>query len=204
MKGLKGVFIFAAGLVTGAVAGAYLVKDKVLADAREEINEVREYYKSKKEDKNEVEEINEEELKRRHEEAERCETNAEKEEYQEVTKKYTNYTNYSDIEQPVVDKVLDVNDPYVIDPEEFGEEEEYDTMTLTYFADGVLIDDVDNVIDEPDPVVGLDNLKIFDEFGASSIYVRNDVWKTDFEILKDDWNYSDIQEPSVEKKPHQL
>ena len=198
MKGLKGVFIFAAGLVTGAVAGAYLVKDKVLADAREEINEVREYYKSKKEDKNEEQPVEEKEVE---------EVVEEKEEYQEITKKYTNYTNYSDIEQPTApsQSTQTNNDaPYVIDPEEFGEEEEYDTMTLTYFADGVLIDDVDNVIEEPDPVVGLDNLKIFDEFGASSIYVRNDVWKTDFEILKDDWNYSDIQEPSVEKKPHQL
>ena len=202
MKGLKGVFIFAAGLVTGAVAGAYLVKDKVLADAREEINEVREYYKSKKEDKNEEQPVEEKEVEEVVEEKEK-----EKEEYQEITKKYTNYTNYSGIEQPVIppqNVQLNNDAPYVIDPEEFGEEEEYDTMTLTYFADGILIDDVDNVIEEPDPVVGLDNLKIFEEFGASSIYVRNDVWKTDFEILKDDWNYSDVQEPSVEKKPHQL
>ena len=46
---MKGFFIFDAGVVAGAVAGAYLFKDKVMADAKQEIEEVREYYKSKKE-----------------------------------------------------------------------------------------------------------------------------------------------------------
>ena len=31
---MKGLFIFAAGVVAGAVAGAYLIKDKVMADAK--------------------------------------------------------------------------------------------------------------------------------------------------------------------------
>lgn len=180
---MKGLFIFAAGVVAGAVAGAYLVKDKVMADAREEINEVREYYKSKKENVKEEEPVVEEK--------ENVEETVN--EYEEIVQNsgYVNYNKMS--EQPKVEKASSVDMPYIIDPEEFGEEEGYDTMTLTYFADGVLIDDVDEVINEPDPVVGLDNLKIFDEFEAGSIYVRNDVWKTDFEILKDDWNWSDLQ-----------
>lgn len=194
---MKGLFIFAAGLVTGAIAGAYLVKDKVMADAREEINEVREYYKSKKEDNKEEESVKEEvKVEEEHEE---------KEEYKEITKNYTTYTNYTNYVKPEQPSQAVNNDtPYVIDPEEFGEEEGYDTMTLTYFADGVLIDDVDEVIEDKDTVVGLENLKIFDEFDASSVYVRNDIYKTDFEILKDDWNWSDLQEPKIEKKPHQL
>ena len=44
---MKGLFIFAAGLAIGAVAGACVIKNKVLADAKEEIEEVREYYRSK-------------------------------------------------------------------------------------------------------------------------------------------------------------
>ncbi len=191
---MKGLFIFAAGLVAGAVAGAYLVKDKVMADAKQEIEEVREYYKSKKETKIE-EPVEEKTVEATCDETEK--------EYEEivVNNGYTNYSKMS--EQPKVETILD-DTPYIIDPEEFGEEEGYVTMTLTYFADGVLIDDVDDVIEDPDPVVGLDNLKIFEEFGASSIYVRNDIWKTDFEILKDDWNWSDLQDPASDKKPHQL
>ena len=194
---MKGLFIFAAGVVAGAVAGAYLVKDKVMADAKQEIEEVREYYKSKKETKKEEKPVEEKE-----------ETKVEeKEEYQEITR---NYTNYNKIEETPKQAVNDM--PYMINPEDFGEEEGYDTLTLTYFADRVLVDDVDEVIDDPDPVVGLENLKVFEEFNASAIYVRNDIWKTDFEILKDDWEWKDIEagpqgpvtETVIEKKPHQL
>ena len=194
---MKGLFIFAAGVVAGAVAGAYLVKDKVMADAKQEIEEVREYYKSKKETKKEEKPVEEKE-----------ETKVEeKEEYQEITR---NYTNYNKIEETPKQAVNDM--PYMINPEDFGEEEGYDTLTLTYFADKVLVDDVDDVIDDPDPVVGLENLKVFEEFNASAIYVRNDIWKTDFEILKDDWEWKDIEagpqgpvtETVIEKKPHQL
>lgn len=194
---MKGLFIFAAGLVAGAVAGAYLVKDKVMTDAKAEIEEVREYYKSKKESKKEIEE--------------KPEVNEEKENVEELVNEYeeivknSGYTNYNKMsEQPKVEKVSSVDMPYVIDPEEFGALDDYDTMTLTYFEDKVLVDDVDEVIDQPDPVVGLDNLKVFEEYGARSMYVRNDIWKIDFEIIKDDWNWSDLQEDTPGKKPHQL
>ena len=185
---MKGLLIFAAGLAIGAVAGACVIKNKVLADAKEEIEEVREYYRSKKEVKEEQPEV---------------EPVTEEKEYKDIVANngYVNYNKPEKIQMPAV------ADPYIIDPSEFGEEVGYDTETLTYFADGVLVDDVDDVIDEPDLVVGLNNLDIFKEFGASSIYVRNDMYKTDYEILKDDWNYSDLKEPTLpqkEKKPHQL
>ena len=195
MKGLLG---FAAGLVIGAVAGIYLAKDKIMADAKQEIEEVREYYKSKKESKKE--EVKEEQI-------EQEQPKEEKEEYKEIA---NNYVNYNKIEQSKVQTMLE-DTPYIIDVDEFGMNEEYDTMCLTYFADGVLIDDSDEVVEDPDVVVGLDNLKIFEEFGASAVYVRNEIWKTDFEILKDDWNWADLQETEkkmyeemIEKKPHQL
>ena len=191
---MKGLFIFAAGVVAGAVAGAYLVKDKVMADAKQEIEEVREYYKSKKETKKEetVEEQPVEEVK-------------EEKEYKTIVEN-SGYVNYNKPEQIAQHSVLE-DEPYSIDPEEFGDKEEegWDTMTLTYFADGVLVDDTDEIVEQPDVVVGLDNLKIFEEFpDATCVYVRNETWRTDFEILKDDWKWSDLQEPQVEKKPHQL
>ena len=187
MKGLLG---FAAGLMVGAVAGIYLAKDKIMTDAKAEIEEVREYYKNKK-DKHEGNETVE---------------NASDEEVNEKYESMVNeYESHEEIEQPHVSKSLDYQAPYIIDPEEFGANEEYDTMTLTYFADKVLTDDVDEVIEEPDPVVGLDNLQIFEEHpDATSIYVRNEVWCTDFEILRDDWDWASIQGNEPEKKPHQL
>ena len=191
---MKGLFIFAAGVVAGAVAGAYLVKDKIMADAKQEIEEVREYYRSKKESKKEevVEERPVEEVK-------------EEKEYKTIVEN-SGYVNYNKPEQIIQHSVLE-DAPYAIDPEEFGDKEEegWDTATLTYFADGVLVDDVDEVVEQPDVVVGLDNLRIFEEFpDATCVYVRNETWRTDFEILRDDWKWSDLQEPQVEKKPHQL
>ena len=197
---MKSLFIFAAGVVAGAVAGAYLVKDKIMADAKQEIEEVREYYKSKKESKKEeTEEVP-------------MDRTVEVKHYEKEEKEYktivenSGYVNYNKPEQIIQHSVLE-DAPYAIDPEEFGDKEEegWDTTTLTYFADGVLVDDVDEIVEQPDVVVGLDNLKIFEEFpDATCVYVRNETWRTDFEILRDDWKWSDLQEPQVEKKPHQL
>lgn len=192
---MKGLFIFAAGVVAGAVAGAYLVKDKIMTDAKQEINEVREYYKSKKQENKEEE---------KQEMPEEKTVEVEEKEYKELTKKYVDYNKV--VEAPKNSPVVE-DEPYTIDPEEFGEREDegWDTMVLTYFADKVLIDDADEVVEQPEVVVGLDNLKIFDEFpDATCVYVRNEVWRTDFEILRDDWKWSDLQEPPTEKKPHQL
>lgn len=205
---MKGLLIFAAGLVVGAVAGAVIVKNKVLADAKAEVEEVREYYRSargkvNRENVEEIEEVKEVEKKEYElkdiQIKDEPKTEKEHTNYSQITKMYMSKDEY---QTPMYD------DPFVIDPSEFGENPEYDTETLTYFADGVLVDDVDDVIEEPDIVVGLENLKVFEEFGATSVYVRNDIYKTDYEIIRDDWNYSDLKEPVEppvkEKKPHQL
>ena len=203
---MKGLLIFAAGLAVGAVAGAVLVKNKVLADAKAEVEEVRKYYR---ESRGVVEEV--EEVKEKVEETiDRIQDLIEEHETKPKTEK--EHTNYSQITKMYMSKdefqSPMYDDPFVIDPSEFGENPEYDTETLTYFADGVLVDDVDDVIEEPDIVVGLENLKVFEEFGATTVYVRNDIYKTDYEIIRDDWNYSDLREPVEplikEKKPHQL
>ena len=198
---MKGLLIFAAGLAVGAVAGAVLVKNKVLADAKAEVEEVRKYYRESRGVVEEVEEVKEVEKKE-----------YELKDIQVKDEPKTGLTNYNQITKMYMSKdefqSPMYDDPFVIDPSEFGENPEYDTETLTYFADGVLVDDVDDVIEEPDIVVGLENLKIFEEFGATTVYVRNDIYKTDYEIIRDDWNYSDLKEPVEppvkEKKPHQL
>ena len=204
---MKGLLIFAAGLAVGAVAGAVIVKNKVLADAKAEIDEVREYYRESRGQKDEhVEEVKE--VK----EVEKKEYELKDIQIKDEPKTEKEHTNYSQITKMYMSKdefqTPMYDDPFVIDPSEFGENPEYDTETLTYFADGVLVDDVDDVIEEPDIVVGLENLKVFEEFGATSVYVRNDIYKTDYEIIRDDWNYSDLKEPVEppvkEKKPHQL
>ena len=199
MKLFKGLCIFGAGALVGAVVAAKVVREKYQQEAEEEIAEMREYYREK-------------EQKRK--EAEECEAIAEETEteteYKEIVKDegYTNYTQYNDVkpEEKIDDDVEDEWTPSIIDPEEFGEDPSYDTATLTYFKDGVLADEVDEVMDPK--MVGEENLKIFDEFGARSIYVRNDEHMIDFEIIRDEYPYSEYKfynlGEDIEKKPHQL
>jgi hypothetical protein len=76
--------------------------------------------------------------------------------------------------------------PYIIHQDEFAQREEgYETETLTYYAvDGILTDEQEQPVDNPDELVGLDNLGNFGH-GADDyhvVYVRNDRLENDYEI----------------------
>lgn len=87
---------------------------------------------------------------------------------------------------------IDANKPYVISPEEFSDIWEYDTISLTYYADNVLTDDEDEVMEDIEGTVGADSLERFGEYEDDAVYVRNDRLKCYYEILKDLRNYSDV------------
>lgn len=81
------------------------------------------------------------------------------------------------------------NKPYVISPDEYGEYEDddesnYDLISLSYYSDGVLADDDDDVIENADDIVGKDFESHFGEYEEDSVYIRNDRLKCDYEILK--------------------
>lgn len=83
--------------------------------------------------------------------------------------------------------------PYVIKPDEFDELDGYETRTLTYYSDGYLTDAIDNeIIDDVEELVGFDALNHFGEYEEDSVYVRNDIERCDYEILKDDQKFADI------------
>ena len=202
MKSIKGIFIFALGVVTGTFAGAQIAKKKYEEIANEEIEEIRAYYKEREKEVKEVEEPN------------AVEAPEEKSIEVEERKQYDNIIkrgNYMAVDEEEQNNVCD--EAYPIDPSEFGNDGKNATETLTYFADGVLVNEVDEVIEDPDLVVGRHHIDIFNEFpDATCVYVRNDLDGTDYEILKDDWCWSDFNEkgyaPPIEekpeKKPHQL
>ena len=226
-KVMIGLAIFAAGVVTGSIITNAVVKEKATQEANEkaaeEIAEVREIYRNKtKKEQNEMvaEEQYEMVAEEQNEKVDplKVKPQTDREDYNSYYKMTQNYASQNQEKPKRASSISDLNAftyeksvdrPYIIDPEDYGEEDDYDTMQLTYFmGDKTLVDEsADDTIDEPDLHIGLDNLAIFDEFqGASSIYVRNDILKMDFEILKDDCAYSDLQdEPEVkEKKPHEL
>ena len=203
MSKVKGLLIFAAGALAGAFAGARIAKKHYEELAQEEIEDIRAYYKNR--EKEEPKEEVEEKVEEKSIEVE------EKKEYDNIIK-HGNYMTMEEDEENEDDELYDSDDePYIIDPSEFGNYGHYATQTCTYFADGVLVDDVDEVIEDPDSLVGTYHIDIFRDFDATSVYVRNDWMKMDFEIIRDDWFWSDFDDkgyapalPEDNKKPHQI
>jgi hypothetical protein len=93
--------------------------------------------------------------------------------------------------------------PYIIAPEQFGEDDDYERISLTYYANGVLVDDIDEVLNDEDveASVGLESLNHFGEYEEDSVYVRNDSRKCDYEILLDQ---SDWLGSNATVAPHQM
>lgn len=207
MKLFKGLCIFAAGALAGAAVAARAVRDKYQQEAKEEIAEMREYYR-------ELRKENIEKYPVQNEEAEAEKEENTKDEYNEIVQNYTNYTQYlskaaakyfdtETKENKKEEKEERTNyEPFIIDVEEFGEDPTYDTATLTYYKDKVLTNDLDDVIDYS--VAGEENLKIFDEHpDCKAIYVRDDIYMVDYEIIRDPYQYDEYDD-FPDKKPHQL
>lgn len=210
MKLFKGLCIFAAGALAGAAVAARAIRDKYQQEAEEEIAEMRDYYRelrknAKTPDEDKI--VEEENIKEEKEEND-------KNEYDEIVKGYTNYTQYlskaaakyfdtETKENKKEEKEERTNyEPFIIDIEEFGEDPTYDTATLTYYKDKVLTNDLDDVIDYS--VAGEENLKIFDEHpDCKAIYVRDDIYMVDYEIIRDPYQYDEYDD-FPDKKPHQL
>lgn len=81
--------------------------------------------------------------------------------------------------------------PYIIEDYEFEEENDYRKITLTFYADGKLVDEIGTNV-EAATILG-DTLKSFGD-SASVLYVRNERLRCDYEVLKDDQSYSDAVE----------
>lgn len=97
---------------------------------------------------------------------------------------------YSEEEKKKEDKYME--SPYVIAADEFAEIDGFDTVTLYCYADGVLTDENDEVIEDVEGTVGEDSLRTFEVDGYDSVFVRNIEKQTDYEILRDKRRYSDI------------
>lgn len=201
MKLFKGLCIFAAGALAGAAVAARVVREKYQQEAEEEIAEMRDYYRELRKN---AKTPNEDTIVEENSEEEKEEND--KNEYDEIVKNYTNYTQYNDTEtkeNKKEEKEERTNyEPFIIDVEEFGEDPTYDTATLTYYKDKVLTNDLDDVIDYS--VAGEENLKIFDEHpDCKAIYVRDDIYMVDYEIIRDPYQYDEYDD-FPDKKPHQL
>ena len=185
---VKSAVIFAAGVSIGATVAWRFLKAKYARIAQEEIDSVKEIYSAK-----------ESKIKKVLSEADVYKTKdnlvdeSTRHEYSKVVYGL-GYTSTDEKKEVKEDKVL--VKPYVISPDELGEKD-YSIVSLNYYADGVLADDFDVVIDDVENTVGEDALTHFGEYEDDSVFVRNDERELDYEILKDMRRFEDIPKESL-------
>lgn len=107
-----------------------------------------------------------------------------------TTKNYGGYFGeYSGTKTP---EKFDPNKPYIISEEEYAESE-YDNRTLLIFDDGVLTDDDYNIVEDISGLVGNEvvNIMMSNKNSSDAMYVRNEKYKVDYEILRDLHTYKE-------------
>lgn len=175
------------GGISGIAAGYYFTKKKCDEEKQLEIDELREYYGTKVvETEEKTDEV--------------C-TTAEAEEITAVDD--TDFVEYSKILKDngycevgnttitLGKKDADEDrDPYIIDPDRFGEMALYKVAYYTMFSDDTIINQDDELVDDADVTIGMANLLELDE-ETGKLYVRNEELMTDYEITYDDRTYAD-------------
>ena len=181
---LNKVFIFAAGAVIGSAVTWKIIKTKYEQIANEEIESVKERFRNR-------ENAAEDGASDEEENVDNSLKDRDLSSYESIINEnsYRNYSTPKGSENEVKEEE-EVDGPYVIPPEEY-DENDYETESLTYYADGVLTDIYDNIIEDVEGTVGKDSLTHFGEFEDDSVFVRNDERKTDYEILLDSDKYYD-------------
>ncbi|MEG1523870.1 MAG: YtxH domain-containing protein [Clostridia bacterium] len=211
MSKSSNIAMFVLGAAVGSLVAWYFTKKKQEEITREEIDSVKEVFsKLHKTAEDESTEKSEEDPR---DVAERAKDKPDILEYTERLKErgYVNYSDYPsaakenvaiEIEEEADDEEeeqpMDNERPYIIEPERFGEYDDYKRISFSYFADKVVADENDELVDDVDEVIGLDSLTHFGEYEDDSIFVRNASLKSDYEVLIDHRKYSDV----VKSKPY--
>lgn len=186
---LTGVLIFAAGAIVGVAATSKYFETKYAQIAQEEIDSIKEFYGEKMrevDDDSDIPVVREEEV-------EEYKTSIQTLGYSEASDEIT----ANPIPVPPVE-TEPANEPYVISPEEYGEIEDYTLIGFTYYADCVLTDENNEIVEDVDACVGWESLKTFGDYEEDSVHVRNDRLRCDYEILRHEQTYSEV----LEKQPH--
>lgn len=194
----KAIFVvaFSVGMAVGSVGTWYCIKKKYEELAQEEIDSVKQVFLKREK------ELKGDEIKKNIAENVKAgdqEKPMSIKEYASFLQKQ-GYTNYSDTNEAENKEETKSVKPYVIPPEQFGEIEEYDQIELTYYADHILADENDDIVEDVEEAIGFESLSHFGEYEDDSVFVRNDERRCDYQILLDQGLYSDI----AVHIPHQM
>ena len=194
---MKNLLCFVAGAAIGSVVTWKLIEKKYKDLADKEIESVIETFKNRKPriTKDNVKETVEKVINKYKEPKEIVEDIVTAERYSIENEEEIDEDDESNYTVNI-DNNIEVVAPYVITPEQFGEYNEYGTKTLTYYADNVLTDEIDNPITSEEMVtmIGPDALDHFGEYEDDSVYIRDEINEMDYEILKSEKKFSEITE----------
>lgn len=193
-KTLERIFIFITGGAIGAGTTWMALKNYYETKTRNDVESVKRRYKSDEKEEDTKDE------KKEHQPVPTAHAvnKPDLTEYVSILKE-SGYVDYTDASKakPVKEENMK-GYPTVIPPNQFGDREDYEIISLTYFSDGVLVDDGYEIISDVESIVGHDSLEHFGEYEDDCVYVQNDILKNYYEILRDERTYADL----LDDKPH--
>lgn len=200
----KEIVLFLLGLGIGSTATYFGVKKRLEATMQEEMEQeieaVKDYYilreeQSKKETK--VSENEENEPKSTEKQPKR---DKKEPDYEKIIEKLNYGEYYQKKETPsesteAADQEEEIEVPYTISDEEYIEENYYEKTSLVYFEnDGVFMDASSlDIINDGTELIGEPNLEMFGEYDEDTLYVRDDVSKTDYEVIMTHCAYAESE-----------
>lgn len=199
-KSIFGVVGFVLGAAVGSLVTWKLIEKKYMTMADEEIQSVKEMY-SKKISPTSIVEMNcNEDGSTEYKLAdgreittipseliERYRTDDDKPDYSA----YSQAKKSESVAKPAEPEVKH-DDPYIIDPTEFGEFSEYEQRELTYYKDGIICENRTDIVDEEDIFGDLDVGDHFGEYENDRVFVRDDKRQVDYEILRDERMFMEV------------
>ena len=185
---LKKAIIFVAGVGVGSLVTWKVLETKYEQLVQKELESVREVYGRKREETGVSENTKNDDTETSSNDNAKHDIMS----YQRIIEQ-TNYNACSEREDKaeMESPKEKLDKPYVITPDQFDYEDDYEKISLTYYADGTLADDMDEMVD-PDECIGRDSLTHFGEYEEDTVYVRNDKLRADYEVQKDVRNYLDV------------
>jgi hypothetical protein len=175
-NGLKSALIFMAGATIGSVVTWKVLKTKYEQIVQEEIDS----FKAKMAEKHAPVEDGSDEGP-----GDEPTIDTDREEYARIANMYSNKEGGSD-------SMEHKSHITVLHPNEFAEDEDYETETLILWSDDILSDDRGNIVEDVKDLIGEDFRDHFGEYEDYSIYIRNDKYKCEYEIVQDLRGYDEV------------
>lgn len=203
-KSIFGVIGFVLGAAAGSLVTWKLIEKKYMDMADDEIRSVKEMYLHRDTVKSVVDALTPEEPEKAPELTDEGKQLVDK--LNDLTASYVSvdekpdYTVYSQAKEKhnVFDDAMPEepevkhDEPYIIDPTEFGEFSEYEQRELTYYKDGVICENDTDMIDPYDILGDIDVSDHFGEYENDRVFVRDDRRQVDYEILRDERTFMEV------------